>query len=432
MRQATRPAAETGSWCVQRAVKTPFDWKRVGREIRILKRLQNHPAIIHMLDVVSRAGEVYVVQELAQGGSLLDFVRSRKRIPEDTALRFFLQIVAGLQFCHDKDVRAADSAPACAELLCGGRTAHVTPLALLQVVHRDIKLENLLLDGEHNMKIIDFGLAAVLTPGGRLRVHCGSPSYAAPEIVGRQSYVGPPVDVWSLGIVTFAMVCGHLPFYSRNGAHPPLRGTCKACAHRSAEPRIRASNGRVPAQEILRHAGRTELSQKILAGKYHSPDCMSPMLKDLVSSMLVLDPARRATLPQIWTHPWVTGSLTALSFRLPCPLLPRDAATGGYVYEARIVQHMAELGIPSGALRSSLACGECNKVTATYFLLAEGLRASAAPPAIGPQCRDLGRRLARWHAMGAKSEHGFSLDEYEDGDRDDGAFFAPPRHRGAV
>lgn len=92
---------------MQRAVKTPYDWKRVGREIRILKRLQNHPAIIHMYDVISQAGEVYVVQELAQGGSLLDYVRGRKRIPEETALRFFLQIVAGLQFCHQNDVRAA-------------------------------------------------------------------------------------------------------------------------------------------------------------------------------------------------------------------------------------------------------------------------------------------------------------------------------------
>jgi 5'-AMP-activated protein kinase, catalytic alpha subunit len=93
---------------------------------------------------------------------------------------------------------------------------------LLQVAHRDIKLENLLLDKGNNMKIIDFGLAAIFTPGIMLKVHCGSPSYAAPEIVGRQLYEGPPADVWSLGIVTFAMVAGHLPFHSRAGtpAHP--------------------------------------------------------------------------------------------------------------------------------------------------------------------------------------------------------------------
>lgn len=88
-------------------------------------------------------------------------------------------------------------------------------------MHRDIKLENLLMDSDRNMKIIDFGLAAIFTEGKALKVHCGSPSYAAPEIIGRRSYSGPPVDVWSLGIVTFAMVCGHLPFYSRNGVCNP-------------------------------------------------------------------------------------------------------------------------------------------------------------------------------------------------------------------
>lgn len=85
-------------------MKTPYDWRRVGREIRILRRLKNHPAIIHMYDVITLPSSVYVIQELAHGGSLLDFVRSRKRIPEETALRFFLQIVAGLQFCHDNEV----------------------------------------------------------------------------------------------------------------------------------------------------------------------------------------------------------------------------------------------------------------------------------------------------------------------------------------
>lgn len=68
------------------------------------------------------------------------------------------------------------------------------------------------MDSERNMKLIDFGLAAIFTPGVPLRVHCGSPSYAAPEIIGRQNYEGPPVDVWSLGIVTFAMVCWVLFF----------------------------------------------------------------------------------------------------------------------------------------------------------------------------------------------------------------------------
>lgn len=81
-----------------------------------------------------------------------------------------------------------------------------------QIIHRDIKLENLLLGTNKQLKIIDFGLCSEWAPGKLLRVHCGSPSYAAPEIVGRKSYLGPPVDVWSLGVVLFAMACGYLPF----------------------------------------------------------------------------------------------------------------------------------------------------------------------------------------------------------------------------
>jgi hypothetical protein len=74
-----------------------------------LKRLKNHPAIIHVYDVVSLPSEVYVMQELAQGGSLLDYIRDRKRVSEQLAIRFFLQVVAGLQYCHDREVRLASN-----------------------------------------------------------------------------------------------------------------------------------------------------------------------------------------------------------------------------------------------------------------------------------------------------------------------------------
>ncbi len=86
-----------------------------------------------------------------------------------------------------------------------------------QVVHRDIKLENILLDSDNQMKLIDFGLSAFYLPGKKLRVHCGSPSYAAPEIVARKQYDGPPTDVWSLGVVLFACLAGFLPFHSSGG-----------------------------------------------------------------------------------------------------------------------------------------------------------------------------------------------------------------------
>ena len=96
---------------------------------------------------------------------------------------------------------------------------------VMQIVHRDVKLENILLDASNRIKLIDFGLAANTMPGKKLKVHCGSPSYAAPEIVARRLYDGPPVDVWSLGVVLYGMICGHLPFHASDNkkvTFPPL------------------------------------------------------------------------------------------------------------------------------------------------------------------------------------------------------------------
>lgn len=97
--------AVTNDAGVQAALKQPHDWRRVGREVRILKRLKNSPAIIHLYEVLSLPTKIYLIQELAEGGSLLDYVRQRKRLTEDEALRIFLQIVAGLQHCHAHEVR---------------------------------------------------------------------------------------------------------------------------------------------------------------------------------------------------------------------------------------------------------------------------------------------------------------------------------------
>lgn len=128
------------------------------------------------------------------------------------------------------------------------------------MVHRDIKLENILLDGNRAMKLIDFGLAAFYAPDKKLRVHCGSPSYAAPEIVARKMYEGPPVDVWSLGVVLFAMLAGCLPFHSPTG-NKQVR-VCRLCSC-SRQPGRGVWSGRVAsclvpwlcalAHEVERH-----------------------------------------------------------------------------------------------------------------------------------------------------------------------------------
>ena len=225
----------------KRRLGDPADRRRVGREIRVLKRLAS-PRVIQLLEVVDAPSRMFMVMERAANGSLLDYVRSRKRLDEPTARKFFCQAVAGIEYCH----------------------RHL-------VVHRDIKLENLLLDENDNLRLIDFGLAAILPPGPpkKLKVHCGSPSYAAPEIVGRTLYDGPPVDVWSLGVVTFAMLAGSLPFHARNN--------------------------------------KQELCQKIMRGAFTLPDFISRDAADLLKRMLTVDPSQRITVGGLWSHPWVSG-----------------------------------------------------------------------------------------------------------------------------
>lgn len=215
----------------------PNDRKRMAREIAVMKRL-NHGHIIRCFDVIEAPSRTYIVMEYATSGSLLDYVRARKRLGEAEACNFLQQMASGLLYCH-----------------------------LNNVIHRDIKLENILLDVNNLVKLIDFGLCAIAAPGTKLKVFCGSPSYAAPEIVSRKPYEGAPVDVWSLGVVLFAMVCGFLPFHAQ--------GDKKA------------------------------LCRKIIKGQFTIPDHVSPDLQDLLRRMLTVEPLDRIGMSAVLTHPWV-------------------------------------------------------------------------------------------------------------------------------
>lgn len=155
---------------------------------------------------------------------------------------------------------------------------------------------------------------------------------------------------------------------------------------------------------------------------------MSESMKDLVAGMLTLDPTRRITLPQIMTHRWVSGSLSRRSVYLPCALLPYDEATGTYKVDQRVLDHMADMGVPVDSVLHDLQQRECNIVTATYFLLAEALREGKSLPGITHSARRLGSTLHK-RSCRAQSAHGFSLDIDDAGDRDDQAHFAPSRSR---
>lgn len=170
----------------------------------------------------------------------MDYIVTHGRIKEKLARKFFRQVVSAIDYCHS-----------------------------MGVIHRDIKAENLLLDHRLRVKLIDFGLSNQWVPGELLKTFCGSPTYTAPELIKRQEYEGPEVDVWALGVLLYALVCGSLPFDGNSFQ---------------------------------------ELFTKIIHGDYIVPEFVSPECRDLIWSMLVVDPMKRASLDQIREHPWIKQS----------------------------------------------------------------------------------------------------------------------------
>ena len=141
----------------------------------------------------------------------------------------------------------------------------------LNIVHRDLKPENLLLDSDNNIKIVDFGLSNRYRKGEFLKTACGSPCYAAPEMIAGKRYKGSTVDVWSIGIILFAMICGYLPFEDSN---------------------------------------TSKLYKKILKGEFTVSKTISDEAKDLLISILKTEPKLRFKITQIKNHCWVNSNNT--------------------------------------------------------------------------------------------------------------------------
>ena len=163
-------------------IKCESDFKRVVREIQVLKLL-NHPNIVKLLEVIDTPRHIYLVTDFVDNGELFSYIVAKQRLPEAEACRFFRQIVHAVQYCHSR-----------------------------KICHRDLKLENILLTKSLDIKIIDFGLSNVLSKDYKLKTACGSPSYASPEMLSQKKDDGPMVDVWSVGVILYAMLCGYLPF----------------------------------------------------------------------------------------------------------------------------------------------------------------------------------------------------------------------------
>lgn len=158
------------------------DVERVYRETFILTTLK-HKNIIKLFEVFDTSKAIMLAMEYAGGGELLTFFNERRRIPEVESCRLFQQIVSGVEYCH---------------------RAHI--------IHRDLKLENILLDEHGTIKIADFGLSNTIKFGQKMDTFCGTPSYTSPEQINGEEYVGSAADIWSMGVILFCLVCGFLPF----------------------------------------------------------------------------------------------------------------------------------------------------------------------------------------------------------------------------
>ena len=212
---------------------------RFTREISILKRV-THPNIIGLLEIYEDTKNFYLIMEFAEKGTLLDYVNNNGKLTEDEARKFFIQIISGLDYLHTE----------------------------LNVVHRDIKCENILLDKKLNAKIIDFGLSNNFDENSAsFNTTCGSPAYAPPEMLQGQSYT-VKTDIWSSAILLYAITVGYLPF---------------------------------------NHRDINQLQQKILYTPVQYPEHLSKNLIDLLKHMLSKNPYLRYNLEEVKNHPWMNN-----------------------------------------------------------------------------------------------------------------------------
>lgn len=286
---------------------TRCDMEDIEREIAILKLLK-HPNIIQLIDVIhgeegdeergereTNTGEpnykafsskkVYLVFELVNGGDLFDYTIARGRLAEREARRIMREVVSAVAYCHSN-----------------------------MVVHRDIKLENLLMDKDGHARIADFGMSGIMQTGLKMNSFCGSPIYMSPEIVQGLGY-GPGVDIWSLGVVLYAIVVGCTPW------------------------KIDKSK-----------AGMVEDLDAVLRGEFtYPPDVkLSPECKELISLMLVPETAKRATIEQIMYHPWLTEGY-GQPVTVPMNVVP--------VVEVNelILKHMMAMGYSEAQTRKAIS-----------------------------------------------------------------------------
>ncbi|XP_015249767.1 PREDICTED: serine/threonine-protein kinase BRSK1-like isoform X7 [Cyprinodon variegatus] len=276
---------------------------KVEREIAILKLIE-HPHVLKLHDVYENNKYLYLVLEHVSGGELFDYLVKKGRLTPKEARKFFRQIISALDFCHSHSI-----------------------------CHRDLKPENLLLDEKNNIRIADFGMASLQVGDSLLETSCGSPHYACPEVIRGEKYDGRRADVWSCGVILFALLVGALPF-----DHDNLR----------------------------------QLLEKVKSGVFHMPHFIPPDCQSLLKGMIEVNPEKRLTLEAIQKHSWYQGGRNE-----PCPEQPppRRVCVRRILslteLDPDVLESMHSLGCfrDRVKLTRDLQCEEENQEKMIYYLL---------------------------------------------------------------
>ncbi|KAF2363588.1 Protein kinase domain [Trinorchestia longiramus] len=213
-------------------------------------KLIEHPHVLGLYDVYENKKYLYLVLEHVSGGELFDYLVKKGRLTPKEARRFFRQIISALDFCHSHSI-----------------------------CHRDLKPENLLLDEKNSIRIADFGMASLQPDGSMLETSCGSPHYACPEVIRGEKYDGRRADVWSCGVILYALLVGALPFDDDN-----LR----------------------------------QLLEKVKRGSFHIPHFVPPDCQELLRGMIEVNPEKRLTLGRLVSEPACNAGRPGFEERCRC------------------------------------------------------------------------------------------------------------------
>ncbi|TDH16145.1 hypothetical protein EPR50_G00016860 [Perca flavescens] len=307
------------------------DLPRVKVEIEAMKNL-SHQHVCRLYQVIETSTQIFMVLEYCPGGELFDYIIAKDRLSEEETRVFFRQIVSAMAYVHSQGY-----------------------------AHRDLKPENLLIDEDHNLKLIDFGLCAK-PKGGlgfELKTCCGSPAYAAPELIQGKAYIGSEADVWSMGVLLFALLCGYLPFDDDN---------CMV------------------------------LYRKITRGTYENPRWLSPGSVLLLNQMMQMEPKRRLSVRHLLDHPWVMKDYNS-------PVEWHSRQPLGHIDEDCITEMAVNMKRSRASTTALVKEWRYDQTTATYLLLlskkqrGKPVRLRLEPTACEDSCSPLHQGLQTREAL---------------------------------